>query len=60
MPVANFVKSFGRTPIVVWHDDTLGNILTIFRTERLHIAVVRDVETSGTVVINLLYLSHFI
>lgn len=47
-PVRNFVNLFGRKPMVVWHDQKLGETLTMFRNERAHLAIVRDVETQGS------------
>lgn len=34
---------FGRKPAVVWHDDKLGETLSMFRNERAHMALVRTV-----------------
>lgn len=48
-PLSNFISLFGRKPIFVWHDQTLGEVLSTFQKERAHIALVRDVENSGDV-----------
>jgi CBS domain containing-hemolysin-like protein len=40
---------FGRKPGVVWHDSKLGETLSMFRQEKSHMAVVRDVECEGVV-----------
>ncbi len=45
----NFLDLFGRKPAVVWHDDKLGATLTLFKQERAHMAIVRDVDNSGSV-----------
>lgn len=42
-PVRNFINLFGRKPAVAWHDDKLGETLTLFRQQRAHMAIVRDV-----------------
>jgi hypothetical protein len=47
--VRNFMELFGRKPAVVWHDSKLGETLSMFRQEKSHMAVVRDVETDGEV-----------
>lgn len=49
IPIENFISLFGRKPIVVWHDDKLGQTLATFRDERSHMAMVRDVDNSGEV-----------
>ncbi len=43
-PIRNFISLFGRKPMVVWHDQKLGETLSMFRNERAHMAIVRDVE----------------
>ena len=40
---------FGRKPAVVWHDSKLGETLSMFRQEKSHMAIVRDVECEGEV-----------
>jgi hypothetical protein len=35
--------------MVVWHDQKLGETLSMFRNERAHLAIVRDVENEGDV-----------
>ena len=45
----NFVDLFGRKPAVVWHDSKLGETLNMFRKEKSHMAIVRDVDAEGTV-----------
>jgi CBS domain containing-hemolysin-like protein len=42
-PVRSFVELFGRKPAVIWHDSKLGETLTMFRQEKSHMAIVRDV-----------------
>lgn len=37
---------FGRKVPVVWYDQKLGETLRVFREERAHIAIVRDVDYS--------------
>lgn len=49
IPVENFIALFGRKPVVVWHDQSLGETLTTFRQERAHMAIVRDVMSEGGV-----------
>jgi metal transporter CNNM len=49
IPMINFIELFGRKPIFVWHDDLLGDILSLFRQERAHLALVRDVENNTEV-----------
>ncbi len=46
-PINNFVEFFGRRPVMVWHDQLLGEILSTFRRERAHLAIVRDVVFEG-------------
>jgi CBS domain containing-hemolysin-like protein len=48
-PVRNFVELFGRKPAVVWHDDKLGETLSMFRQQRAHMALVRDVKGEDVV-----------
>jgi metal transporter CNNM len=48
-PVRNFIELFGRKPSVVWHDDKLGDTLSMFRHTRGHMAIVRDVVSEGNV-----------
>jgi CBS domain containing-hemolysin-like protein len=43
------MELFGRKPAVVWHDSKLGETLSMFRQEKSHMAVVRDVECEGVV-----------
>ncbi len=45
----NFIQLFGRKPAVVWHDDKLGETLSMFRQQRSHMAIVRDVVSEGLV-----------
>ncbi len=52
-PVQGFLSLFGRKPGVVWHDSKLGETLTMFKQEKSHMAIVRDVENEGEV--NLLF-----
>jgi CBS domain containing-hemolysin-like protein len=40
---------FGRKSMVVWHDSKLGETLNMFRQEKSHMAIVRDVECEGEV-----------
>ena len=40
---------FGRQPLIVWHDNQLGETLASFRKEKSHIAVVRNVNDRGLV-----------
>ncbi len=47
-PIANFVRLFGRQPIVVWHDQKLGETLSLFKKGRSHMAIVRDVKDDWT------------
>lgn len=47
-PVRNFMTLFGRKPIVVWSDHKLGEMLNLFRQGSGHIALVRDVNNSGS------------
>ena len=46
----NFIDLFGRKPAVVWHDDNLGDTLAMFKREKSHMAIVRDVENDGSAV----------
>jgi hypothetical protein len=32
--ISNFVRLFGRQPMVVWHDQKLGETLSLFRKGR--------------------------
>jgi hypothetical protein len=41
------VEFFGRKPVMVWHDQLLGETLATFRRERAHLAIVRDVVFEG-------------
>jgi hypothetical protein len=43
---------FGRKAGVVWHDSKLGDTLNVFRQEKSHMAVVRDVLATGNVSTN--------
>jgi hypothetical protein len=43
------VVLFGRQPLIVWHDNQLGETLASFRKEKSHIAVVRNVNDRGLV-----------
>ena len=45
----SFMDLFGRKPAVVWHDSKLGETLSMFRQEKSHMAIVRDVECEGEV-----------
>lgn len=47
-PVRNFMTLFGRVPIIVWADHKLGDMLNVFRQGGGHIAIVRDVNNSGS------------
>lgn len=40
---------FGRTPHVVWPEQTLGEVLKQFRQGTSHMAIVRDVNSTGAV-----------
>ena len=31
----------------VWHNDMLGDVLTLFKKQKGHLAIVRDVDSSG-------------
>ena len=44
-----FLSLFGRKPGVVWHDNKLGETLGMFKQEKSHMAIVRDVESVGDV-----------
>ena len=61
-PVQGFLSLFGRKPGVVWHDSKLGETLTMFKQEKSHMAVVRDVESaidvSSVVYMYVLQLCH--
>ena len=46
-PIANFVRLFGRQPAVVWHDQKLGETLSMFKKGRSHMAIVRNVNDTG-------------
>ncbi|KAG5192642.1 putative magnesium and cobalt efflux protein corC [Tribonema minus] len=46
-PVKNFVQIFGRGVQVVWPDQRLGEVLKLFKQGRGHMAIVRDVNSSG-------------
>ena len=48
-PVRSFLHLFGRKPAVVWHDSKLGETLSMFKSEKSHMAIVRDVECEGEV-----------
>ena len=48
-PVSNFMDLFGRKPAVVWHDSKLGETLSMFKAEKSHMAIVRDVVSEGQV-----------
>lgn len=54
-----FVVLFGRQPLIVWHDDQLGETLASFRKEKSHIAVVRNVNDRGLVRFQKIILSVF-
>ena len=41
------MEFFGRHPVIVWHDQLLGEVLATFRRERAHLAIVRDVVSEG-------------
>ena len=43
----SFVRVFGRQPLVIWNDQTLGETLTLFKNGGSHIAIVRIVNNSG-------------
>lgn len=45
----NFIQLFGRKAQFVWHDDRLGETLSMFRQMRGHMAIVRDVVSQGEV-----------
>ena len=49
MPVRAFVERHGHRPVVVWHDDRLGDMLRMFRGEGAEMAVVRQVVSKGQV-----------
>ena len=51
IPISNFVDLFGRSPLVAWHDDKLGETLATFKREKSHIAVVRTVNNLGQVIL---------
>jgi len=55
--VEAFVDLFGRKPMVVWHDTSLGETLAMFRQEHAHLAIVRDVVSIGNVSVFLIF-SH--
>ncbi|KAL7480054.1 LOW QUALITY PROTEIN: hypothetical protein ACHAW6_005766 [Cyclotella cf. meneghiniana] len=44
IPVKNFVQIFGRGLHIVWPEDKLGNVLTLLKKGRSHMAFVRDVN----------------
>ncbi|CAM9153949.1 unnamed protein product [Phaeothamnion confervicola] len=46
-PVKSFVEIFGRGLQVVWHDQSLGEVLAAFKQGRSHMAIVRDVNSDG-------------
>eukprot|EP00604_Paraphysomonas_vestita_P004004 CAMPEP_0174824384 /NCGR_PEP_ID=MMETSP1107-20130205/33806_1 /TAXON_ID=36770 /ORGANISM="Paraphysomonas vestita, Strain GFlagA" /LENGTH=208 /DNA_ID=CAMNT_0016051475 /DNA_START=461 /DNA_END=1088 /DNA_ORIENTATION=+ len=46
-PVRIFVSLFGRAPIVVWHDQKLGEVLSVFKQSKGHLAIVRDVNNQS-------------
>ena len=46
-PIANFVRLFGRQPAVVWHDQKLGETLSMFKKGKSHMAIVRNVNDTG-------------
>lgn len=47
--VRNFIQIFGRSFLLVWPDEKLGDTLLLFKKGNSHIAIVRDVvETEGT------------
>ncbi|CAM9847931.1 unnamed protein product [Chrysoparadoxa australica] len=48
-PVKNFVEIFGRGLQVVWPDQTLGEVLGIFKQGKSHMAIVRTVNNEGVV-----------
>lgn len=47
LTVGNFLRLFGRPPVVVWGDDKLGETMLKFRRDRSHIAIVRGVCADG-------------
>ena len=47
--MSSFVALVGRVPLVAWHDDQLGETLASFRKNKSHIAVVRNVNSTGPV-----------
>ncbi len=46
-PVRNFIQIFGRNFHLLWPDDTLGDVLRIFKEGKSHMAIVRDVNNTG-------------
>ncbi|KAG5182278.1 hypothetical protein JKP88DRAFT_269955 [Tribonema minus] len=46
-PVKNFIQVFGRAVHAVWPDQPLGDVLKVFKGQRAHMAIVRDVNSSG-------------
>ncbi len=48
-PIRNFLSILGRPLIFVWPDQTLGEVLQLFKQGRGHLAIVRDVNNSGPV-----------
>jgi len=49
-PIRNFIQIFGRGLHVVWPDQTLGDVLRVFKKGRGHMALVREVvdDENGT------------
>ena len=58
-PIANFVRLFGRQPAVVWHDQKLGETLSMFKKGRSHMAIVRNVNDTGPGNQSLPLVTHF-
>lgn len=43
----SFMLVFGRPILTVWADDSLATTLSLFQRRRSHIAIVRNVDSSG-------------
>lgn len=60
VPIKSFTDLFCRPIQSVWPDQKLGDVLLLFRHSKGHMAVVRDVESSGNVCMNLYISSMYL
>ncbi len=50
IPIQIFLNVFGRSLVMVWPDQKLGEVLKLFRQKGKHLAIVRDVNSSDPTV----------